>query len=72
MYKVTIIDKISFLFCILGCLILGLVGLFNFNVAIFLTGGSIFLQRIIYTLVFLGCIDIIILLFRCGFLVTEK
>ena len=72
MYKLNIIDKISFILCIIGCLILGLVGLFNFNIASLLTGGSIILQRIIYTLVFLGCIDIIVLIFKCGFLVDEK
>lgn len=72
MYKLNIIDKISFILIMIGCLFLGVVGIFNFNLAGLLTGGSILLQRMLYTLVFLGCIDIIALLFRGGFLFNEK
>jgi uncharacterized membrane protein YuzA (DUF378 family) len=56
----------------LGCLFLGVVGIFNFNLAGLITGGSIILQRILYTLVFLGFIDIIILLLRTSFLFNKK
>jgi len=72
MYKLNIIDKISFILCLIGCFILGIVGIFNFNLAGLLTGGSIILQRILYTLVFLGCIDIVVLLFKGGFLFNEE
>ena len=72
MYKLNILDKIAFILCMIGCLFLGVVGIFNFNLAGLLTGGSIILQRIIYTLVFLGSIDIIVLLVRSGFLFNEN
>ena len=68
MYKLNIIDKISFILCMIGCLNWGLIGIFNFNIITFLTFGSNILQRIIYVLVFLGSIDIITLIVRCKYL----
>ena len=68
MYKLNIIDKISFILCIVGCFNWGLIGILNINLITLITFNSIILQRIIYTLVFLGSIDIITLIIKCKYI----
>lgn len=59
------LDKISLIFVIIGALNWGLVGLFQFDLVAFMFGGTgAMLSRIVYTLVALGGIWAISLLFR--------
>ena len=59
------LDKIALIFVIIGALNWGLVGLFQFDVVAFMFGGTgAILSRIVYTLVALGGIWSISLLFR--------
>lgn len=59
------LDKIALIFVIIGALNWGLVGLFQFDLVAFMFGGpGAILSRIIYTLVALGGIWCISLLFR--------
>ena len=58
-------DKIALVLVIIGALNWGLVGLFQFDLVAFLFGGTgAVLSRIVYTLVALGGIWSISLLFR--------
>lgn len=66
MCKITLIDKISFILVIIGAINWGLIGLLNVNIISILVGVSIFLQRLIYILIFAGSIDLIFLIFKCG------
>ena len=60
-----IMDKIALLLAIIGGLNWGCIGLFNFDLVAFISGGpGTWLARIIYTLVGLGAIWCISLLFR--------
>lgn len=59
------LDKIALILTIIGGLNWGLIGLFRFDLVAFLFGGSgSLLSRIVYTLVGLGAIWCISLLFR--------
>lgn len=59
------LDKIALVLVIIGALNWGLVGLFQFDLVAFLFGGTgAILSRIVYTLVALGGIWSIALLFR--------
>lgn len=59
------LDKIALTLVIIGALNWGLVGLFQFDLVAFLFGGTgAILSRIVYTLVALGGIWSISLLFR--------
>ena len=59
------LDKIALILVIVGALNWGLVGLFQFDAVAFLFGGTgAILSRIVYTLVALGGIWSISLLFR--------
>ena len=58
------LDKIALIFVIIGALNWGLVGLFNFDLVAFMFGTGAILSRIVYTLVALGGIWTISLLFR--------
>lgn len=59
------LDKIALVFVIIGAINWGLVGLFQFDLVAFLFGGTgAILSRIVYTLVALGGIWSISLLFR--------
>ncbi|MCM0648562.1 DUF378 domain-containing protein [Clostridium swellfunianum] len=65
MYKLSIIDKISFILVIIGALNWGLVGLFNFDLVQALFGGSLqVLTRILYILVGVAGIDVLSLLIK--------
>ncbi|MGG7175967.1 DUF378 domain-containing protein [Clostridium paraputrificum] len=72
MYKLNIIDKISFILCLIGCINWGLIGLLNLNLITLLTAGSIILQRGIYILVFLSSLNLISLIVRCKYFFNQK
>ena len=60
-----IMDKIALTLAIVGGLNWGSIGIFGFDIVAFLFGGSISaLSRVVYTLVGLGAIWCISLLFR--------
>ncbi len=46
-----IIDKIALVLVIIGAIVWGLIGLFNFNIVEMLFGNMTIISRIIYTLV---------------------
>jgi len=71
MFKIGLIDKISFVLCLVGCFNWGFIGIFNLNFASILTGGSIILQRIIYTLFLLAALNIIGLFFRSKYVLDN-
>ena len=64
MYKLSIVDKISFIFVLVGALNWGLLGLLNFNLVSFIFGSVPFLARVIYILVGVSAVNIIIFIFR--------
>ena len=65
MFKLSIIDKISFLLVIIGAINWGIIGLFNLNLISLLVAGSIILQKIIYIMVFVASLNLIYLVFKC-------
>ena len=71
MCKINIIDKISFVLCLIGCFNLGFIGIFSLNFAFILTGGSVVMQRLIYILIFLSSINIIRLFFRSKYVLDN-
>lgn len=64
MYKLNIIDKLSFIFVLIGALNWGLLGLFNFNLVSAIFGSVPFLARAIYILVGLSAANIIVFIVR--------
>ncbi|HBC97297.1 MAG TPA: DUF378 domain-containing protein [Clostridium sp.] len=65
MYKFSIIDKISLILTIIGAIILGLVGLINFNIIQIIFGEPVnLIGRIIYIIIGVAGIDMVILLFK--------
>lgn len=64
MYKLNIVDKLSFIFVLIGALNWGLLGLFNFNLVSAIFGSVPFLARAIYILVGLSAANIIIFIIR--------
>lgn len=59
------LDKIALIFVIIGAINWGLVGLFQFDLVAFMFGGTgAVLSRVVYTLVALGGLWCISLLFR--------
>lgn len=60
MYKLSIIDKISFVLLIIGALNWGFVGLFNFDLVFFLFQNIMVIGRIIYILIGVAGIDILL------------
>ncbi|MBZ9635240.1 DUF378 domain-containing protein [Clostridium sp. FP1] len=64
MYKLNMIDKLSFIFVLIGALNWGLLGLLNFNLVSFIFGSIPFLARAIYILVGLAAANIIVFIFR--------
>lgn len=65
MFKLSIIDKISFLLVIIGSLNWGIIGLFNLNLVALLLGGSVILQKIIYITIFASSLNLIYLILKC-------
>ena len=68
MYKVNLLDKITFVLVIIGAIYWGLIGIFNFNLVNLLSFGSPLVERIIYILVFASAINLILLLLRSKFI----
>lgn len=64
MYKLKMIDKLSFIFVLIGALNWGLLGLLNFNIISFIFGSVPFLARSIYILVGLSAVNIIVFIYR--------
>ncbi|MGH4119560.1 DUF378 domain-containing protein [Clostridium sp.] len=64
MYKLSIIDKLSFIFVLVGALNWGLLGLLNFNLVSFIFGSVPFLARAVYILVGLSAVNIIVFILR--------
>lgn len=65
MYKLNLIDKISFLLVLIGAINWGLIGIANFDLVAALFGSiSQILQRIIYIAVGIAAIDLLVLLFK--------
>jgi len=64
MYKLNIIDKLSFILVLVGALNWGLLGLFNFNLVSAIFGSVPFLVRTIYILVGLSAANIIVFIYR--------
>jgi len=64
MYKLNNIDKLSFIFVLIGALNWGLLGLLNFNLVSVIFGGIPLLARVIYILVGLSAVNIIVFIFR--------
>lgn len=64
MYKLTTIDKLSFILVLIGALNWGLLGLLNFNLVSFIFGSVPFLARAIYILVGLSAVNIIVFILR--------
>ena len=65
MPNTTIMDKIALALSIIGGLNWGIIGLFNFDLVAFISGGSgTWLARIIYTIVGLAALWCLTILFR--------
>ncbi|WP_291633003.1 DUF378 domain-containing protein [Clostridium sp.] len=64
MYKLNNIDKLSFIFVLVGSLNWGLLGLLNFNLVSFIFGSVPFLARAIYILVGFSAVNIAVFIYR--------
>ena len=65
MYKLSIIDKISYILVIIGAVNWGLIGLFNFNFVSFLFGNSLnAIIRIVYIIIGVASLDLILLFIK--------
>lgn len=60
MYKLSFIDKFSFMLIILGSINSGLIGLINFNLLNFLFKFSPIVERLLYILIGLAAINILL------------
>ncbi|WP_123054025.1 DUF378 domain-containing protein [Clostridium sp. JN-1] len=65
MYKLNILDKISFILVIIGAINWGLIGLFNLNIVGLLFGEPVnLLGRIIYILIGISGLNMVLFLFK--------
>lgn len=62
MYKLSLLDKFSFILIILGSITLGLIGLTNFNLLNFLFEFSPIVERLMYILIGLAAINTLLFL----------
>ncbi|MCY6372535.1 DUF378 domain-containing protein [Clostridium ganghwense] len=67
MYKLSLIDKISFFLIIVGAINWGLIGLFNLNLVNLLLGFIPLVERIVYILVGLAGINTILFIKKSKF-----
>ena len=72
MYKVNIVDKITFILVIVGALNWGLIGIFNLNLVQVISFGSDAIERIIYILVFASSINLILMLLKSKFRINNS
>ncbi|WP_426349357.1 DUF378 domain-containing protein [Alloiococcus sp. CFN-8] len=63
MFKLSVIDKVSFLLVLIGALNWGLVGLANFDLVQAIFGSIPLISRIVYILIGAAAINIIFVLF---------
>ena len=63
MFKLSVIDKASFLLVLIGALNWGLVGLANFDLVQAIFGSIPLISRIVYILIGAAAINIIVVLF---------
>ncbi len=63
MFKLTALDKISFILVLIGALNWGLIGLANFDLVQALFGSIPLISRIVYILIGAAAINIVVLLF---------
>jgi uncharacterized membrane protein YuzA (DUF378 family) len=63
-YKLSLIDKLSFLLVLIGAINWGLIGLLNFNLVKLISLGNCYVERILYILVFAGAINLIVVILR--------
>ncbi|ERI92936.1 hypothetical protein HMPREF1982_02094 [Clostridiales bacterium oral taxon 876 str. F0540] len=65
MYKVSVLDKISFILVIIGGINWGLYGLFNFDIVHLLLGFNLqIVSRIIYILLGIAGVDMLIFILK--------
>lgn len=62
MYKLSKLDKISFLLVIIGAINWGLIGLFSFNIVDFLFGIIPLIEKVIYILIGIAGANVILLI----------
>ena len=72
MYKISILDKVSFILVILGAIDWGVIGLLNFNLFHFLFGILPIIERIIYILVFVAGINLIAIFVKSKFIMKKS
>ena len=63
MFKLSVIDKVSFLLVLIGALNWGLVGLANFDLVQAIFGTIPLISRIVYILIGAAAINIVVVLF---------
>ena len=71
MFKLSALDKISFILVLIGALNWGLIGLANFDLVQAIFGSIPLISRIVYILIGAAAINIVVLLFA-NKLVTPK
>lgn len=64
MFKINLLDKLSFILVLLGSLNWGSIGLFNTNLLRTLSFNSPIAERTLYILISLSAINLILLIFR--------
>lgn len=73
MYKINIIDKITFIIVILGAINFGLYGLFNLDIIKLIFGDPVnIIGRIIYILIGVAGLNIILVLFKMSSMDINK
>ena len=63
MFKLSVIDKVSFILVLIGALNWGLVGLANFDLVQAIFGAIPLISRIVYILIGAAAINIVVVLF---------
>ncbi len=67
MYKLSLVDKISFLLILIGAINWGLIGLFNFNLVNSIFGFIPIVERLIYILVGLAALNSILFIKKTNY-----
>ncbi len=67
MYKLSLVDKISFLLMLIGAINWGLIGLFNFNLVNSIFGFVPIIERLIYILVGLAALNSILFIKKSNY-----
>ncbi|WP_238882613.1 DUF378 domain-containing protein [Clostridium sp. YIM B02551] len=72
MYKISVLDKVSFILVIIGAINWGTIGLLNFNFVHFLFGILPIIERIIYILVFVAGINLVAIFVKSKFVMKKS